>query len=195
MPRATPFTDTYWTNCQGRYDGQKRRIRTSSPTTARAIRSATRTGARTPPNLVTGCDVFFDAIGDLDYDGTSYYADWPTSTEPGRFPGTTPQAQPTSQGRTYPQIQFETDLAATEFRQLRPDDRRRLHGAAAWAGPLLPVLDARKRPQLGCTWQFGNAGAPAIRSAATRSTDGDFSPPGAFTSEIQPNPSCSVRSG
>ena len=38
------------------------------------------------PNLVTGCDVFFDAIGDLDYDGQPYWADWPSSLKSGPFP-------------------------------------------------------------------------------------------------------------
>lgn len=42
------------------------------------------------PNLVTCCPVFLDAIGDLDYDGTPYYADW---LDPNRFPGTFAQAQ------------------------------------------------------------------------------------------------------
>ncbi len=47
---------------------------------------------------MTGCDVFYDAIGDLDYDGSSYRADWPTSTTAGTFPGAFAEAQPTSRG-------------------------------------------------------------------------------------------------
>ena len=68
------------------------------------------------PNLVTGCDVFFDAIGDLDYDGSSYRADWPNSTSPGPFPTPFLQQQPTTVGGAgYPQIQFVTDASATEL--------------------------------------------------------------------------------
>ena len=58
----------------------------SNRTTRRATAAATRTAGRRRPNLVTGCDVFFDAVGDLDYDGTSYRADWPTSVHPNRYP-------------------------------------------------------------------------------------------------------------
>ena len=50
------------------------------------------------PNLVTGCDVFFDAVGDLGSDGTPYYPDWPDSVVPDRFPSTFLQLQPTTNG-------------------------------------------------------------------------------------------------
>jgi hypothetical protein len=73
-------------------------------------------GGLAPPNLVTGCDVFFNAIGDLDYDGTSYRANWPNSTKAGPFPTPFLQEQPTTAGgHRYSQIQFMTDASATEF--------------------------------------------------------------------------------
>ena len=73
-------------------------------------------GGTAAPNLVTGCDVFTDAIGDLDYDGTSYYPDWPDSVTPDRFPSTFLQLQPTTNGgHRYPKVQFMTDASATEF--------------------------------------------------------------------------------
>src|SRR6185437_3476722 len=73
-------------------------------------------GGTAAPNLVTGCDVFLDAVGDLDWDGTSYYPDWPDSVVPDRFPSTFLQLQPTTVGgHRYPQIQFMTDTSASEL--------------------------------------------------------------------------------
>ena len=63
---------------------------------------------------MTGCTVSFGAIGDLDYDGSAYYRDWPNSTTPDSFPSAFLQHQPTSGGRTFPQVQFVTDMSATE---------------------------------------------------------------------------------
>jgi hypothetical protein len=65
---------------------------------------------------VTGCDVFDGAIGDLDYDGTPYYPDWPNSLTPNRFPSPFLQQQPTTVGgQPYRKIQFMTDSSATQF--------------------------------------------------------------------------------
>ncbi len=62
---------------------------------------------------VAGCqqDVFQN--GDLDYDGSSYRADGPDGS-----PSTPTSFQylgPFSRGRPYPEVQFETDAAASEF--------------------------------------------------------------------------------
>ena len=70
-------------------------------------------GITADPNLVTGC-LDFLAGGDLDFDGTPYRTDWPDSTTPDSFPSTFQQDQPTSNGQTYPQLQFETDAPASE---------------------------------------------------------------------------------
>jgi hypothetical protein len=186
------FTDTFWTNCHGPYESG-REDANLEPDDSPCYPVGDTHGGTAPPNEVSGCPVFFDAIGDLDYDGTPYWADWPTSTEPGRFPGTFVQAQPTTQGRAYPQIQFETDLADTE------NGCDLSTGAGCTVPPpgpghFYPYWTLVRDRQLGCTWQFGNAG----RSG--RSFGGDaqygqvsFAPPGAFTSNIQPNPSCQSR--
>jgi len=63
------------------------------------------------PNLVTGC-----TGGDLDYDGTSYWANWPKSLTPGMFPSALTITQPTTGGTSYPQIQFLTDNPASNNR-------------------------------------------------------------------------------
>jgi len=187
------FTDTYWTNCKGPYEAGGTDSKTNpdvEPDDSPCYPFGDTHGGTTAPNLVTGCDVFFDAIGDLDYDGTPYWADWPTSGSPGRFPGTTADAQPTSQGRTYPAIQFETDLADTE------PACDLLTGAGCTVPPpgpghFYPYWTLVRDRQLGCTWQFGNAGATG-QSFGGDSQYGavSFNPPGAFTSAIQPNPNC-----
>ncbi|MGZ4251476.1 MAG: hypothetical protein ACXVUE_24635 [Solirubrobacteraceae bacterium] len=133
--------------------------------------------------------MFFDAIGDLDYDGNAYRADWPTSTSAGRFPGSFAQVQPTSLGRTYAKIQFETDLAATEA------GCDLTSGAGCTVPPPGPghfyPYWTLAQDQLGCTWQFGN-----VRTGRTFGGDAQYgavslNPPGAFTSPIESNPSCS----
>ena len=186
------FTDTFWTNCHGPYDrGQE--DPNLEPDDSPCYPVGDTHGGTVPPNQVTGCLVFFDAIGDLDYDGTSYYADWPTSSSPNRFPGTFAQAQPSTQGRPYPQIQFETDTADTESTCDLGT------GAGCMMPPpgpgnFYPYWTLVRDHQLGCTWQFGNAGQTG------QSFGGDaqygqitFAPPGAFTSQIQRNPSCERR--
>ena len=186
--------DPFYTNCGGPYDtvAEDPNI---EPDDSPCYPFGDTHGGTVPPNLVTGCDVFFGAIGDLDYDGTPYYADWPTSSQPGKFPGTFVQAQPTSDGRAYPQIQFETDLAATEFAQgcdLGTGDGCTVPPKGP--GNFYPYWTLVKDQQLGCTWQFGNAGRTG------NSFGGDaqygqitFNPPGAFTSQIQRNPRCGQR--
>ncbi|HKO28398.1 MAG TPA: hypothetical protein VJU80_13130 [Solirubrobacteraceae bacterium] len=186
------FTDTFWTNCKGPYDAG-REDKNLEPDDSPCYPVGDTHGGTVPPNEVTGCPVFFDAIGDLDYDGSSYWADWPTSTSPGRFPGTFVQAQPTTQGRAYPQIQFETDLADTE----NGCDLGTGAGCTVpppGPGHFYPYWTLVRDRQLGCTWQFGNAGRTG-QSFGGDAQYGEitFAPPGAFTSRIQPNPSCGSR--
>ena len=140
------------------------------------------------PNQVTGCDVFFGAVGDLDYDGTSYRADWPTSVHPNRYPSPFLQETPTSRGSAFTEVQFVTDTSASE-RGLRLRERHRLRAAAEGAGSLLPVLDAGPRRRV-CVWEFGN-----MRNGNTFGRDrqwGRVGPNtrGAFVSRIRAVPEC-----
>ncbi len=139
--------------------------------------------------------MFVYAIGDLDYDGPSYCADWPTSAYPGRFPGATAQAQPTSGGRSYPQIQFVTDLSATEFAS-GCDLTTGADCIMPPPGPghFYPYWTLVRDSELGCTWQFGNAGRTGD-SFGGDAQWGSVTPTsiGAFQSAIQPNPGCFSR--
>jgi hypothetical protein len=72
-------------------------------------------GTSTQPDLMTGCqdDVFQN--GDLDFDGTPYWTEWPTGNVPGRYPSTFVEAMPTTHGRSYSKFFFQTDIALSEY--------------------------------------------------------------------------------
>jgi hypothetical protein len=107
------FTDTFFSHCTGPYD--KAKDRGNEPDDSPCYRKGDTHGGVAAPNLVTGCPVFFDAIGDLDYDGQPYYPDWPNSLAARVFPSPFLQQQPLGGGARYPRIQFVTDASATEF--------------------------------------------------------------------------------
>jgi hypothetical protein len=115
-PRSNGF-DTVWTKCTGPYE---------STTAADGGTNAEQSDANcfpagdthgdlhTQPDLINGCIDNVTQNGDLDFDGTPYWADWPTSTTPGRFPGSFVQNQPRSHDALYPQFYIQTDAALSE---------------------------------------------------------------------------------
>jgi hypothetical protein len=180
------FSDTFWSHCHGPYEkgGENPNL---EPNDSPCYPFGDTHGGTTPPNLVTGCDVFFDAVGDLDFDGTSYRADWPTSSAPGRFPGAFAQAQPTSGGHSYPRIQFVTDVSGSE----QGCDLTTGAGCTMppqGPGQFYPYWSLVRDRELGCTWQFGNVqtgenfGRNAQWGSVTPSSIG------AFTGPIMRNP-------
>jgi len=71
-------------------------------------------GVVSDPNTMTFC---LDELngGDLDFDGTSYWADWPTGISPtATNPGSFVQSPPSSAGHGYEQSFFQTDTALSE---------------------------------------------------------------------------------
>jgi hypothetical protein len=71
-------------------------------------------GTSTAPNTLTGCLANFPQNGDLDFDGTPYWPEWPTSVTPNRYPGSFVELFPTTNGRQYSQFHFQTDVALSE---------------------------------------------------------------------------------
>jgi hypothetical protein len=66
------------------------------------------------PNTTTGCLNILNG-GDIDFDGTSYYPDWPTGASPTTTtPGSFVQSAPLSNGQRYSQSFFQTDVALSE---------------------------------------------------------------------------------
>jgi hypothetical protein len=99
--------------------------------------------------------------GDLDYDGTSYHADWPNGSK--NFPTSLEYTSPTSNGHAYPDVQYETDAPASE----------QLCTVTTGAGCVVPPIGApgkfypfwsmtNKETMKGvtghgaCLWNFGN---------------------------------------
>ncbi|MDQ6722604.1 MAG: hypothetical protein M3003_17680 [Candidatus Dormibacteraeota bacterium] len=153
------FKDKYFTTCRGAYekaspkDGIKGNPELSD---APCYLKGDTHGHTAPPNKVSGCVLFFTQNGDLDFDGSPYYPDWPNSTTPNRFPSTFRQLQPTTNGGSgYPQVMMETDLAASES-TCSPTT---LTGCAApppnAPGKFYPFWS---QALVGgqCVWEFGN---------------------------------------
>ncbi|HEX4009338.1 MAG TPA: hypothetical protein VHX62_04995 [Solirubrobacteraceae bacterium] len=185
--RVGSLHDTYWTTCHGPYASRRDNL-SLEPSDAPCYPAGDAHGGAGAPDLVAGCDVFLDGAGDLNHDGSSYRADWPTSVFAGRLPGAFAEDQPTSLGHTYPQIQFETDLAATEP----------ACNVATGAGCTLPPPGpgnfypywTLSNTPWGCAWEFGN-----VRYGQTFGTDAQYGAVGpgtleAFASAIQTNPGC-----
>ena len=137
---------------------------------------------------MTGCDVFFGAVGDLDFDGTSYRADWPTSVTPNRYPATFQQATPASGGHPFSGVQFMTDVSASE------SSCNLVSGAGCAMPPVGPgnfyPFWTRARVNGACVWEFGN-----MRNGNTFGAEqqyGHVGPRtlGAFVSRIKPTPAC-----
>jgi hypothetical protein len=187
---VTTTGDTYYTNCEGPYETSSENS-ALEPDDAPCYPFGDTHGGTAPPNLVTGCDVFTDAIGDLDYDGTPYYPDWPNSVFPDRFPSTFLQFQPfTGFGQRYPQIQFVTDNSATQFvTGCDPQSGQNCVLPAPGPGNFYPYW-TQARVGGACVWEFGN-----VRNGNTFGGDkqyGSVGPTtlGAFASAVQRNPNC-----
>lgn len=67
------------------------------------------------PDLATGCTDSAFQNGDLDFDGSPYWPEWPTGPAPtSLFPGAMVQQLPTSDGAQYGRFFIQTDLALSE---------------------------------------------------------------------------------
>jgi hypothetical protein len=188
---VTSTGDTFYKRCHGPYEAGKDSAKVFEPNDAPCYRAGDTHGGTVPPNLVTGCDVFFGAIGDLDYNGSPYRADWPRSTTAGPFPSPFLQRQPTTTGGLgYPQIQFVTDASATEFNTgcdppadtgcaLPP--RGPGHFYPYWSQAVVGGA---------CVWEFGN-----MRNGNNFGRDAQYGRVGpgtigAFAGPIRRNPNC-----
>jgi hypothetical protein len=116
---SATITDTFWSNCQGPYESAAPGGDGSSqPEVSDALcypKGDTHGALNTAPDTVTGCIDNFAQNGDLDFDGSPYWPEWPTSSAPtAQFPGSFVQALPTTGGAQYPLYQVQTDLALSE---------------------------------------------------------------------------------
>src|SRR5215831_10940301 len=157
---APGVTDSTWLFCHGAYEAAGPPDPTPSgqePTDAFCYKKGDTHGGLAPPNLVTGCIDVATQNGDLDFDGTDYYPDFPNKLAPGPFPSPFLQQQPrTLGGARYSSIQFETDAPASEINTCAPDTPQ---GCAVpppnGPGHFYPYYTQAK---VGgkCVWEFGN---------------------------------------
>ena len=71
-------SDTMWQNCTGPYEKAGRSSGlTEEPNDAPCFPKGDTHGGLADPNLVTGCINAITTNGDLDFDGTPYWPDWP----------------------------------------------------------------------------------------------------------------------
>jgi len=165
---ASGVTDTFWKHCVGAYE------KTTAPdggrnpevTDAPCYPKGDTHGGLAPPNVVAGCDEFFSQNGDLDFDGTPYWADWPNSTTPNTFPATFLQHAPvTVGGANYPQFQFQTDVALSESTCSGPAGPGCTVPPPNAPGAFYPYWTRSS----ACTWEFGN-----MANGATFGKDGQY---------------------
>ncbi len=187
--------DTFFKECSGPYEPKKDSASQFEPDDSPCYKKGDTHGSlHTDPNLVTGCDVFFDAIGDLDYDGSPYWADWPKSTSVSAsnpFPTPFLQEQPTTTGgHRYGSIQFVTDASATEFNTKC--------NLANGSGCVLPPKGpghfypyfTQAKVNGDCVWEFGNM--TNGNTFGKEKQYGKVGPGtiGAFAGPIMANPNC-----
>jgi hypothetical protein len=187
--RFGSFHDVYYNHCHGPYetdappDGSD-----PEPNDSPCFPVGDTHGGVADPNQVTGCDVFFAAVGDLDFDGTSYRADWPTSVTPNLYPATFQQATPRSHGRAFGSAQFMTDVSASE------SSCHLVSGAGCVMPPTGPgnfyPFFTRARVNGACVWEFGNMHNGNTFGGSRQYGHVGPHTLGAFVSRIMPTPNC-----
>ncbi len=117
LPGVTPAVkDTSYSNCIGPYENTTAADGPNSPETTDAFcfpAGDTHGVQNTPPDTMTGC-VDFLSGGDLDFDGSPYWPEWPTSATPSKFPGSFVQQLPVTAGSQYSRFFIQTDTALSE---------------------------------------------------------------------------------
>jgi hypothetical protein len=116
---APGITDKFWSTCNGPYentapggDGATDPEVSDAPCYPKGD---THGALNTPPDTITGCYLIYGQNGDLDFDGTPYWPEWPTGASPTRlFPSSFVDSLPTTVGRGYSLFQIQTDLALSE---------------------------------------------------------------------------------
>ncbi len=121
-----------------------------------------------PQDLVSGCLDLFGG-GDIDFDGTSYQKDWPDGSRNNATslaftaPRFAANGSKHYQG-TYPIMQFETDIPASEatcnFSDgtgcAVPPPASTVSGASYPAAQFYPFYSVANQGDYGCVFQFGN---------------------------------------
>ena len=111
------------------------------------------------PDTMTGCIDALKQNGDLDFDGSPYWTEWPTSTGASATPASFQISSPTT-GRAkenYSAFQFQTDAAFSEIATCSP---KHFSGCAVpppnAPGKFYPYWTQGTASTGACVWEFGN---------------------------------------
>jgi hypothetical protein len=186
------FTDTAWLHCHGVYEATTTDDSQAPNDDPPCYPKGDTHGGVAPPNLVTGCEPVIGplpASADLDYDGTSYWPDWPNKLSPGPWPSPFLQQQPTTVGgKSYDRIQFETDAPATEA-TCQPTGQGCAVPPPGAPGNFYPYWTLAKVSGK-CVWEFGQ-----MTNGKTFGADAEYGTPsarffGTLEGPIMKSPSC-----
>jgi len=161
---APGVTDTFWNVCHGAYekaapsgDGSK------APETGDALcypAGDTHGALNAPPDTMTACLADYYQNGDLDFNGSPYRTEWPTSTTPGLHPGSFAEALPTSNGSQYSHFFIQTDVALSESSCSATSSTGCAVPPSTAPGTFYPYW-SRVLVHGTCTIEFGNVSAGA----------------------------------
>jgi hypothetical protein len=154
-------TDRAWATCSGPYESAAPEDDENSPefTDAPCYPAGDTHGtlAKGSPNRLTGCPAYV-AGGDLDFDGTPYWRQWPTGpTRTATLPAPFHINSPTTgnPATIYDKFQFQTDLGFVEETTCNPGTPQ----GCAVPPPNAPGNFYPFWTQAGsgatCNWQFG----------------------------------------
>ncbi len=108
-----------------------------------------------PPSTMTGCQDDLLQNGDLDFDGSPYWTEWPTASKTtASLPSSFVQSLPTTAGHQYPQFFFQTDVALSES-TCTPTTLKGCTVPPDGPGHFYPYWSEVKS-KTGCTVNFGN---------------------------------------
>jgi hypothetical protein len=164
-------TDRTWNECLGPYESSAPPDSTSPEAGGAPCYPAgfTHGSLNSPPNTTTGCLATFFQNGDLDFDGSPYWTEWPTSTTPGTYPGSFVENLPTTAGSQYAQFFFQTDLALSESTcpGEGPGCAVPPPNAPGQFYPYWTRVTTSTSKGKSCTFQFGNVSSVPGSSATT----------------------------
>jgi hypothetical protein len=157
FPVSSTFSDTYYNVCHGPYeDAADSYPESNEPSDAFCYPAGDTHGAlHSAPDTTTGCQDDLFQNGDLDFDGTPYYAEWPVGPQPtSKFPGSFVEQLPTSRGAPYRQFFIQTDIALSES-TCSGTTTAGCNVPPGGPGDFYPYWSRATSPH-GCTLEFGN---------------------------------------
>ena len=152
---SSTISDTYYNTCNGPYETTSD---SGGPEASDAFcypAGDTHGALNTAPDTATGCidDLFQN--GDLDFDGTPYWPEWPVGpTATARYPGSFVQSLPQTAGSQYKKFFIQTDLALSES-TCSGTTTAGCSVPPPGPGHFYPYWTRRTTPH-GCFLEFGN---------------------------------------